>query len=111
MVKSAGTFHFFSPECCDTEVETYSGRATDIWALGVTMYCMLFNSLPFWDPEVNEYGILDIILKSEVKIPENSNRNTELDSRLLGLMFKLLDKNPRTRITATQLVAELATFD
>jgi [calcium/calmodulin-dependent protein kinase] kinase len=74
MVKSAGTFHFFAPECCDTEVEKYSGRATDMWALGVTMYCMLFNVLPFWDPDINEYGILDVILKNDVKLPENTRR-------------------------------------
>ena len=49
MTKSAGTYHFFAPECCDPDIEIYSGRATDVWALGVTLYCLIFNVLPFWD--------------------------------------------------------------
>jgi len=55
--KTAGTFHFFAPECCDANTETHSGRAADIWALGVTMYCLLFNELPFWnhDNVMNEF--------------------------------------------------------
>lgn len=47
--KTAGTFHFFAPECCDPNIETHSGRAADVWALGVTLYCLIFNELPYWD--------------------------------------------------------------
>lgn len=38
------------------DVESFSGKAADIWALGVTLYCMIFNKLPFWDE--TEYGII-----------------------------------------------------
>jgi serine/threonine protein kinase len=39
-----------------------------MWALGVTLYCLMFNELPFWDSEnaENEFSILDIIHKNEV---------------------------------------------
>lgn len=43
-----GTQYFQAPECCDPEIKQYSGKAADIWALGVTLYSLLFNKLPFW---------------------------------------------------------------
>eukprot|EP00352_Strombidinopsis_acuminata_P000848 CAMPEP_0176342652 /NCGR_PEP_ID=MMETSP0126-20121128/3336_1 /TAXON_ID=141414 ORGANISM="Strombidinopsis acuminatum, Strain SPMC142" /NCGR_SAMPLE_ID=MMETSP0126 /ASSEMBLY_ACC=CAM_ASM_000229 /LENGTH=51 /DNA_ID=CAMNT_0017688171 /DNA_START=335 /DNA_END=490 /DNA_ORIENTATION=+ len=40
---------FFAPECFKQNKGTqyYSGRAADIWALGLTVYVMVFNDLPF----------------------------------------------------------------
>ena len=72
--KTAGTYHFFPPECCDPDVEKFSGRLADIWALGATFYCLIFNELPFWDSEncENEYSIIEYILQTEVTIPEGT---------------------------------------
>lgn len=44
---SRGTYEFLAPECCNPEQKFFSGKAADIWALGVTIYCMTFNELPF----------------------------------------------------------------
>jgi serine/threonine protein kinase len=38
------------------DVDGFSGKAADVWALGVTLYCMVYNQLPFFDE--NEYGII-----------------------------------------------------
>lgn len=46
--QTEGTYHFMAPEACDPEVEEYSGKACDVWALGVTLYTLLFNKCPFW---------------------------------------------------------------
>jgi serine/threonine protein kinase len=51
--------------------EKFSGMKVDVWALGVTVYCMVFNELPFWDSEntENEFSILEYILKTDVMLP------------------------------------------
>jgi len=51
MLKHRGTYEFFAPECFKpkgtTTTQYYSGRAADVWALGMTIYVMTFNELPF----------------------------------------------------------------
>jgi len=55
----AGTFHFMSPESqAIMASEGYSGKAADIWALGVTVFAFTFLELPFDDDN------LDKIIKS-----------------------------------------------
>jgi len=48
---SEGTFHFMSPEClkCEGAVDGYDGRLADVWSLGITLYCMTYLKLPFFD--------------------------------------------------------------
>lgn len=63
---SEGTYFFFPPECTTAseegnsssarciklylseEYKGHDGRAADIWALGVTMWCLLFGEVPFY---------------------------------------------------------------
>ena len=42
----AGSSLFFSPEICIGNV-TYRGKKSDVWALGVTLYYMVFKKYPF----------------------------------------------------------------
>ena len=44
---TAGTPAFFSPESVDRKVSTFEGRPVDVWAMGVTLFCMLFAETPF----------------------------------------------------------------
>jgi [calcium/calmodulin-dependent protein kinase] kinase len=58
-----------APECCDrkdltfinisADVESFSGKPVDVWALGVTLYCMVYNVLPYWDE--TEFGLFQKI--------------------------------------------------
>jgi [calcium/calmodulin-dependent protein kinase] kinase len=79
--KTAGTYQFFPPECCDPNVDSFSGMAADVWALGVTVFCLIFNRLPIWRDEFaeNEFAILEFILHSEIEIPEDSERQVVED--------------------------------
>jgi [calcium/calmodulin-dependent protein kinase] kinase len=42
---TAGSDYFFSPEVC--KGINHKGRKSDIWALGVTLYYMIFKKYPF----------------------------------------------------------------
>jgi len=41
--KTEGTYQFMAPECCDPDVESFSGKAVDVWSLGVTLFCICYN--------------------------------------------------------------------
>ena len=42
-----GTSYFMAPEAIRFASATFSGRKYDVWSLGVTLFCMTFNRLPF----------------------------------------------------------------
>ena len=44
-----GTYLFMPPEACDKDQvkKGYSGKAADIWSLGVTFYSFTFLDVPF----------------------------------------------------------------
>ncbi|KNE65869.1 CAMKK/CAMKK-META protein kinase [Allomyces macrogynus ATCC 38327] len=54
---SAGSPAFVAPELCRITSSTglnVSGRACDIWSMGVTLYCMVYGRLPFTGRSVVE---------------------------------------------------------
>ena len=93
-----GTYYFFPPESCSSEVSEFSGKAADVWALGITLYALVYKKLPFWSDSLA--GIFEVI----------QNFDLELDSQVLisnelkHLIFRLLDKNPNTRIKIFELL-------
>ena len=42
-----GTYMFLPPESCAFDSTSYSMKKADVWALGVTIYILTFNHLPF----------------------------------------------------------------
>jgi len=92
--KSAGSPAFMPPELCIAKHGEVSGRAADIWSMGVTLYCLRFGRIPF-----EKAGMLE--LYESIK-----NDPVELDGcddKFRDLMLKLLDKNPHTRIALEDL--------
>jgi serine/threonine protein kinase len=64
-----GTMSFFSPEllASHSALEQY-GKESDVWAFGVTLYCLLFGKLPFTGHTGPE--LMRAILMDELVIPD-----------------------------------------
>lgn len=45
--KSAGSPAFMPPELCVVRHGAVSGKAADIWSMGVTLYCLRYGKIPF----------------------------------------------------------------
>ena len=74
--------------------EEYNSKA-DLWSVGVIIYQLLFNRLPF--PARNQTELQRNIMKSNgVKLPENNNN--PITETCLDLLDKLLQKTPSKRI-------------
>ncbi|KAF9949476.1 hypothetical protein BGZ72_008757, partial [Mortierella alpina] len=93
--KSAGSPAFMAPELCRHDHGEVSGRATDIWSMGVTLYCIRYGYLPYVSESILEMH--KVIREEDYTIPP------EDDQRFVDLIKKLLEKDPQKRITIEQL--------
>ena len=130
LAKTVGTPAFYAPELCDPELfdaeknperPQITGQI-DVWALGVTLYGMIFGRLPFWD--VSEFSMYEKIARQEVFVPSRRLRGVEDDARvpmnsnkrlddileyeniseeLRDLLKRLLHKEPAKRITLKEV--------
>lgn len=124
LAKTAGTPAFFAPEIClGNEAferfqlkreDLFKGSSIsfmiDIWALGVTLYCLLFGMLPFISSY--ELELFEKIVNDPVKYPSyaeiRANNVSQVSSEeeynaAIDLLDALLQKNPMKRITIAQI--------
>lgn len=134
LAKTVGTPAFYAPELCFTdpaEEPVPVTKAIDVWALGITLFCMLFARTPFVD---TEYVVMRQIADEDIYIPRErlqpvdskpksrptshsrafppmpSGKRGELDLKyeeindeLHDLLKRLLIKDPRKRITLEEV--------
>jgi serine/threonine protein kinase len=82
---------FTSPSALSTdENNKYNGKAADIWALGVTLYCFVHGHCPFEDADI--IGLYHKIENEQPCFKEN------LSKSLKDLLDSMLKKNPTKRI-------------
>lgn len=75
----------------------YCGRAADIWALGATLYSLVYGNVPFI---ANTVPLLyDKIRNDPVVFPGQPKISDELQDCIL----RMLEKDPANRITLPQL--------
>ena len=135
LAKTVGTPAFYAPELCDPQYFEVGGDSErpsitgqiDVWALGVTLYAMVFGRLPFFDG--NQFQMYEKIARDEVFIPRMrlkgvpheiaskafgtvTDRRKRLDDileyeevndELRDLLKRLLEKKPIKRITLKEV--------
>ncbi|KAF8666639.1 kinase-like protein [Rhizoctonia solani] len=132
LAKTAGSPAFFAPELCYQPAHSgsFSGtpvaddqprpkitKAIDIWALGVTLYCILFGVPPF--TAESEYLLYRKIPSEDFKVPETMGvdmlltggrsgtdwegtenwEKSEEGRRVIPILSGLLEKDPQKRWT------------
>lgn len=135
LAKTVGTPAFYAPELCSTEFDVEAPKidgGIDVWALGVTLYCLIYGRVPFHD--TNAFTLMKVISDEEPYIPEfrlkpvaeqsssrpsSHGRNSQpvlgskraahdleyekVDDRLRDLIQRLLEKDSRYRITIAEI--------
>ncbi|KAI8598271.1 kinase-like domain-containing protein [Dissophora ornata] len=94
--KSAGSPAFMAPELCRPDHGEVSGRATDVWSMGVTLYCLRYGRLPYVSESILE--MQRVIREDDFVLPPD-----ETDPRFVELIGRLLEKDPAKRITIDQM--------
>lgn len=135
LARSVGTPAFWAPELCYEDVSMFTDNvapkitgALDLWALGITLYCMVYARLPFYANE--EMGLHEAVCTTEAflpktrlvpvdtsrdkpssQVPASINSNKRLDYELKfeevpeavrDLIRCLLVKDPANRMTIDQ---------
>ncbi|XP_038830152.1 calcium/calmodulin-dependent protein kinase kinase 1-like isoform X3 [Salvelinus namaycush] len=94
---SAGTPAFMAPEMMTDHEQSFTGKALDVWAMGVTLYCFVYGKCPFIDEYI--IGLHNKIRNRPVEFPDTP----EVCKELKELIIRMLDKNPDTRITIPEI--------
>lgn len=93
--KSAGSPAFMPPELCVVKHGEVSGRAADIWSMGVTLYCLRYGAIPFEKPQLLD--LYEAIKQDDFDLGQSCSPDFR------DLMTGILNKNPHERMVMEQL--------
>ncbi|KAG6492149.1 CBL-interacting protein kinase 19-like [Zingiber officinale] len=91
-----GTPAYVAPEVLSRR--GYDGAKVDIWSCGVILFVLMAGSLPFHDRNI--VSMYRKIYKGEFRCPRWFSPDLNL------LLHRLLDTNPRTRITIPEIMED-----
>ena len=89
----SGTSCYVAPEIIARK--PYDARASDVFALGVILYCLLFGLFPFDNLEIGaKVGDLELVFAENSKVSGGAR----------SLLTSMLRKNPKKRITVEKIM-------
>ncbi|XP_066144580.1 calcium/calmodulin-dependent protein kinase kinase 1 isoform X1 [Euwallacea fornicatus] len=95
---TAGTPAFTPPEALGEERSSgFSGKCTDIWAMGITLYAFVCGRVPFHDENI--ISLYTKIRNQQVDFPTTP----DLSEELKDLIAKMLVKDPTKRMTLSDI--------
>uniref|UniRef100_A0A1B0CTT4 Serine/threonine-protein kinase 40 n=1 Tax=Lutzomyia longipalpis TaxID=7200 RepID=A0A1B0CTT4_LUTLO len=93
-----GSPAYISPDVLGASSQTpYKGKPSDIWALGVVLFTMLYSQFPFF--ETTPAALFKRIKSADYKIP----KNTKVSEETQFLIKNMLHLNPEERLTASEI--------
>jgi len=108
MKVTGGTPHFFSPEMCGADMTgktVYSGKAADMWAVGICVYMWLYHKAPYNAP--TQMLLMEEIRKGDIEYhyaiaeaPEGFEGHTP---SLMEMLKALLTVQPQQRLRVRDL--------
>uniref|UniRef100_A0A8D2N716 calcium/calmodulin-dependent protein kinase n=1 Tax=Zonotrichia albicollis TaxID=44394 RepID=A0A8D2N716_ZONAL len=84
LTNTVGTPAFMAPETLSETRKIFSGKALDVWAMGITLYCFVFGQVMRWIFRCSALG-------------------PEITDFLKDLITRMLDKNPESRISVPEI--------
>ena len=87
---------YVSPEILNPPVRCYSGKAADIWGVGVMLYTILIGRYPFHDVEPS--ALFSKIRQGQYVIPDS------VSARAKCLIRALLRREPSERLIASEIL-------
>lgn len=106
LATAAGTLEFKPPETFSTQKA--DSCAADVWALGVTLYLMLSDRLPF-EIDSNLGWTNKRAFDKEIVPPSSSNLEVDIDIENIVLKCLEIDSSKRYQ-TATELLNDLSSW-
>ncbi|KAJ3414231.1 hypothetical protein HDV05_006848 [Chytridiales sp. JEL 0842] len=92
LISRPGTPTISTPTDTTTPAPIELGAAIDVWALGVTLYCLIFGRVPF--VAATEFELFHVISKQPLHFPSD----VPICDELKDLLTRLLCKDPCKRL-------------
>ncbi|XP_026735372.1 serine/threonine-protein kinase 40-like [Trichoplusia ni] len=85
----------------------YLGKPSDMWALGVVLYTMLYGQFPFCDTSLAQ--LFSRIQAANYNIPPDGN-SVQVSDNTVFLIQRLLVKDPKHRLVADEVLDQLSSI-
>ncbi|KAF9813857.1 hypothetical protein SFRURICE_008012 [Spodoptera frugiperda] len=85
----------------------YLGKPSDMWALGVVLYTMLYGQFPFCDTSLAQ--LFSRIQAANYNIPPDGN-TVQVSDNTIFLIQRLLVKDPKHRLIADEVLDQLSSI-